>query len=68
MTPQELQAWIAIAQQATSIGLSLYGTVHKWITESHPLLTPDQQKAAFDAIGADDLVRANLAAQAAGEK
>jgi hypothetical protein len=66
LTPQQLSAWTSaiagLAGAGVQIGKSLKGA----FSEAHQDLTPAEADAAWQAILQDDLVKASLAAQAAG--
>jgi hypothetical protein len=64
MNPETLNAWINVAQLLAGIGINIGKTIGGWIHEAHPNLTPEELKAAYEAIIADDVVRAELARQA----
>jgi len=66
MTPAQLQAWASAAAALASGGVMIGTLIKSWIPQAHPDLTPEQLAADYAAIMADDLVRAALAAQAAG--
>jgi len=64
LTPQEVAAWIGSAQLLAGAGLQIAGMIRGWIGQAHPILSADEQQALYEAIMADDLVRAALAKQA----
>ncbi len=64
MNPEALNAWINSAQLLAAIGINVGKVIGGWIHQAHPQLTDAELKAAYEAILADDTVRAELAAQA----
>lgn len=65
MTPEQIKAWAATATVLTEAGVFVGRFLHGWINQAHPSLTPEQRNDAYEAIIADDTVRAALAVQAA---
>lgn len=61
MNPQQITAWITIAQVLANLGLNVSDRIKGLIHHAHPELTPDQVNTAFAAIIEDDAVRAALA-------
>lgn len=66
MTPEQLSAWIQVAQLATGVIGAGIGTVLGWIKAAHPALDPTALAAAYKALLDDALVRENIARQMAG--
>jgi hypothetical protein len=66
MTPESLTQWIAIAQSLAGLDVNLYTQLRGILHTAHPSLTDQQISDAYDAILADDLVCAAIAAREAG--
>jgi hypothetical protein len=65
MTPQELEAWITVAEALANVGIHITTSIRSFIAQAHPTLTPEEVSAAYDAIMADDAVREAIARQGA---
>lgn len=61
ISPNEVTAWIQVAQVLVGAGLQVGKTIQGWIAQSHPTATPEETHAVYVAIMADDTVRAALA-------
>jgi hypothetical protein len=66
MTPESLTQWIAIAQSLAGLDVNLYTQLRGILHTAHPSLTDQQISDAYDALIADDLVCAAIAAREAG--
>ena len=64
MTPQQIQAWVSVAQVLAAVGVDVASKIKALLHVSHDTLTPEQIDAAYTAILEDDRVRAALAEQA----
>lgn len=64
MTPEQLTAWIQVAQLLAGVGVDIAQHIKGWFSSAHPELTPEQQDAAYQAIMDDDNVRIAIATAA----
>jgi len=67
LTPAQLVAWTQAIVGLAGAGASIGNVLKGWLPQAHPTFGPDELAAAYDAIMADDLVRAALAEQASGQ-
>ena len=61
MTSEQLSGWITIAQVLVAVGVDIGTRLKNLIHAAHPDMTDEEADAAFDAIIADDQVRAAIA-------
>lgn len=64
MGPASIMVWVQVTQALAGIGVDVAHKIGGLIHHAHPELSAAEQKAIYDAIMADDTVRAALAAQA----
>lgn len=66
VTPDQVRAWVTTVAGLTQAGLQVAHLIQGWVGQAQPTLTSEEKQAVYDAIMADDAVRAAFSRKAAG--